>query len=82
MHIPGVIIEKVAGGYTVRGYSNTTATFQTHRPKQQKDPNITVGGISEDFPTFASKNIMKRDILLSSKTLTIGLQNHIQAVIQ
>ena len=34
----GVIIEKVAGGYTVRGYSNTTATFQTHRRNNKKIP--------------------------------------------
>ena len=46
----GVIVEKVAGGYTVRGYSNTTASFSTHPViKQQRDPVITIGGISEDF---------------------------------
>jgi len=46
----GVIVEKVAGGYTVRGYSNTSASFKTHPvQKQSKDPVITIGGISEDF---------------------------------
>ena len=35
----GVIIEKVARGYTVRGYSNTSAVFKTHNViKQQRDP--------------------------------------------
>ena len=34
----GVIVEKVAGGYTVRGYSNTSAVFKTHKVvKQQRD---------------------------------------------
>ena len=61
----GVIIEKVAGGYTVRGYSNTTATFQTHPViKQQKDPIITVGGISEDFLTFASEKYYEKGYII------------------
>ena len=42
----GVIIEKVASGYTVRGYSNTSAVSKTHKViKQQRDPVITIGGI-------------------------------------
>ena len=46
----GVIVEKVAGGYTVRGYSNTSAVFKTHKVvKQQRDPIISIGGVSEDF---------------------------------
>ena len=51
----GVIVEKVAGGFTVRGYSNTSATFKTHPViKQQRDPVINIGGISEDFLQWSS----------------------------
>ena len=50
----GVIFEKVAGGYTVRGYSNTSAVFKTHPViKQQNDPVITIGGISANFLIFS-----------------------------
>ncbi len=61
----GVIVEKVAGGYTVRGYSNTSAKFQTHPViKQQKDPIITIGGISEDFLKWADNKFYENGIIV------------------
>ena len=61
----GVIIEKVIGGYTVKGYSNTSATFKTHPViKQQKDPVITVGGISEDFLKWASDKYYEKGYIV------------------
>ena len=61
----GVIVEKVAGGYTVKGYSNTSATFKTHPIiKQQKDPVITIGGISEDFLKWTSNKYYEKGFIL------------------
>ncbi len=51
----GVIIEKQADGYIIRGYDNFQPSFTYYRRiVQQNDPVINVGGISESFVNYSS----------------------------
>lgn len=54
----GVIIERLARGFKVIGYDKANPIFKTY-PVLQKgtDPVVNVGGISEDFVTWASGKI-------------------------
>lgn len=46
----GVIIEKVTGGYAIKGYSGSTPEFNYYKPiETASDPVINIGGISESF---------------------------------
>ena len=51
----GVIVEKFAEGYYVKGYDNQNPTFKYYPvlPKQA-DPAINVGGVSEPFVTWSA----------------------------
>ena len=51
----GIIIEKQAEGFYVKGYDNQNPTFKYYAPiYKQNDPVINVGGVSEPFVTWAS----------------------------
>ena len=46
----GVIVEKQAYGYVVRGYNLDNPVFNVYEPLvRQNDPKINVGGVSESF---------------------------------
>ena len=50
----GVIVEKQAEGFYIKGYDNQNPTFKYHAPiYKQNDPVINVGGVSEPFVTWA-----------------------------
>jgi len=51
----GVIFEKQDNGWSVRGYNNINPFFEYYDAlSNQQDPVITVGGISEEFVTWAA----------------------------
>jgi hypothetical protein len=51
----GVVIEKTTSGYTIRGYDSVNPEFKYHNPiTSDKDPLITIGGISESYVDWAS----------------------------
>jgi len=46
----GVILEKTEGGWVVNGYDNITPYFNCYQVVEgQKDPLLSVGGVSEEF---------------------------------
>jgi len=46
----GVILEKIEGGWVVTGYDDINPYFNYHAPlPSNKDPVISVGGVSENF---------------------------------
>ena len=62
----GVIIEKKADGFYVKGYDNRLPVFRYYRPfERQADSSINVGGVSENFlfwgesKTYAVDTIVK-----------------------
>jgi hypothetical protein len=51
----GVIIEKTNAGWTLRGYDSGIPYFNYYAPvPNQRDPEITVGGISESFQPWTA----------------------------
>lgn len=54
----GVIVEKVANGFNVRGYSKENPYFDYYKPLEgSKSVDITVGGISEITTEWAPRKI-------------------------
>ena len=52
----GVMVEKRASGYIVRGYDKEAPVFKYYQPlKTQKDPLINVGGVSEPYAEWESQ---------------------------
>ena len=50
----GVIIEKTSGGWIVNGYDDIKPYFNYYQPiPNQKDPTISVGGVSETFVVWS-----------------------------
>ena len=46
----GVIVEKAANGYVIKGYDKISSEFKYYQPNvQNSDPVINVGGVSEEF---------------------------------
>ena len=53
----GVLIEKTARGFIVKGYDKNSPSFKIFKvARKQTDPVVNVGGVSESFVTFASGN--------------------------
>ena len=51
----GVIVEKRAKGFKIRGYDNNTSYFNYFRPiPLENDPTINVGGISESYLAWSA----------------------------
>ena len=58
----GVIIEKSASGYSLRGYDRTSPVFKYYAPvHQQNDPAFRVGGISQSFVDWDSQKTYEQD---------------------
>ena len=62
----GVVIEKAASGYILRGYDTTNPIF-TYYPyiESETDPVINVGGISESFINWASRQRYVKGTIVS-----------------
>ena len=61
----GVIIEKSASGYSIRGYDRTSPVFKYYAPvHQQNDPAFRVGGISQSFVDWDSQKTYEQDQLV------------------
>jgi len=49
----GVIVEKIAAGFIIRGYNRDAPTFRYYRPiSSNRDITVNVGGISEPFSNW------------------------------
>ena len=61
----GVIIEKVAGGYKIDGYDRYDPNFEYVKPKiNASDPNINVGGVSEEFAIWNENKLYVSGIVV------------------
>ena len=61
----GVIIEKRANGYMLRGYDRTSPVFKYNAPiPQQNDPAIRIGGISQSFVDWDTQKTYEVDQLV------------------
>ena len=61
----GVILEKVEGGWVITGYDDVQPYFNYHTPlASQKDPIISVGGVSEAFLDWTENKIYNNGTLL------------------
>ena len=62
----GVIIEKLAQGFIIRGYDTRTPSFTYFKPiKLQNDPFINVGGVSERFVEYTQGRTYTTGTLVS-----------------
>jgi len=61
----GVILEKTEGGWIVTGYDDIHPYFNYHAPLQSnRDPVISVGGISENFTDWTENKNYNNGILV------------------
>ena len=61
----GVIIEKTAAGYIIRGYSQTVPEFKYFAFKNvSADPVINIGGISDEFVDWASNRYYSKGLIV------------------
>ena len=61
----GMIIEKVDGGYKIDGYDRYDPNFSYLKVKPQaSDPNINVGGVSEEFAIWNSNKLYVAGIIV------------------
>jgi hypothetical protein len=74
----GVILEKTEGGWLVSGYDETTPYFNYHVPiANNKDPLISVGGVSENFVTWSeNKNFNNGSLVRYSNNFYRALRTH------
>jgi len=60
----GVIVQKTEGGWIVTGYDDTKPYFEYFQPRaNQKDPTISVGGISESFVTWKADQLYNNGVV-------------------
>ena len=65
----GIIIEKRANGFMVRGYDKTSPVFKYFAPiRQQNDPAIRIGGISQSFISWDSNSVYTQDQIVQFNT--------------
>ena len=61
----GVVIEKKAIGYTVRGYNNDNPYFEYYEPiPNTKSVPVTVGGITEATTMWAERKLLVEDTIV------------------
>tara|TARA_E500000331_G_scaffold227173_1_gene217457 strand:- start:10732 stop:26223 length:15492 start_codon:yes stop_codon:yes gene_type:complete len=61
----GVAIEKAANGFIVRGYNNTSSSFEYYKPiTGSSSINVTVGGISEETVNFRSNTPYAKGVVV------------------
>ena len=61
----GVIIEKTNAGWILRGYDDVRPYFNYHTPQiSQKDPVISVGGVSESFTNWIEDKNYNNGVLV------------------
>jgi hypothetical protein len=52
----GVVVEKISSGYVIRGYDVTNPAFKYYKfDKNEKDPTVSVGGISASYIQWAER---------------------------
>lgn len=75
----GVVIEKVEGGWTVSGYDDIQPYFNYYEPLVgQKDPVISVGGVSEQFLNWTSGKAYNNGQLVKHRNYFYrSLQTHV-----
>ena len=65
----GIIIEKRANGYMVRGYDKLSPVFKYYKPvRQQNDPAIRIGGISQSFVDWERNRVYTEDQIVQFDT--------------
>ena len=63
----GIIIEKTASGFVIRGYNNQNPFFEYYSPiTSSKTVPVTVGGISETTSEWKSLTIFYKDIIIEN----------------
>ena len=74
----GVIIEKKAEGFIIRGYDNVNPYFKWFTPTPKADdPFVTIGGISDDFVVWAEKQrYVEGAIIQFSNNFYVAKENH------
>jgi hypothetical protein len=74
----GVIIEKTQGGWIITGYDDSTPYFEyTDVSPNQKDPLISIGGVSETFVNWeAGKQFNNGQICRLNNTFYRALKTH------
>ena len=74
----GVIVEKTEGGWIITGYDDATPYFKyTGVSPNQKDPLISVGGVSETFVNWeAAKQFNNGQICRLNNTFYRALKTH------
>jgi len=74
----GVIVEKQADGYVVRGYDYAVPEFSYYKPiPQQNDPVVVVGGVSENFVNFSNeKTYVEGQIVLFNNEYYRATETH------
>jgi len=61
----GVVVEKRANGFTIRGYNNENPFFEYYTPRiGSKSVNVTVGGISESSTDWQSAKFYVKDTVV------------------
>ena len=65
----GVSIERAGTGFIVRGYNNTTPSFEYYKPIPGSSKiTVTVGGISEDTQEWAGSTFYERGMIVQYKS--------------
>ena len=66
----GIIIEKTASGFVVRGYNNQNPFFEYYAPiTSSKTVPVTVGGISETTSKWNSSTIFYKDTIIENNNI-------------
>lgn len=79
----GVIVEKVAGGFQVKGYDQLDATFNYFDfYEKTSDPTLNVGGISEEFVEWKEEKFYAKSTVCRYKNKFFrAIQTHTSGTI-